>query len=344
MGTVTTSVALVWQPARYAVRWAHHPAEVPAFDPSRGGDPYFPVPPEDGEQVGFRFIARDLGGGQPPPEPHGFVSVEEVDPVSGAVSEFDVPVVNYPRLVRVTVRDVGTASSGLKPLEELADLARHIGDENRMERVQALMEKYGPLAYGTFDFTLEAWKEAAIALHAHLALLRQIAAIAEAEDRPERAIRLDAEHRRDLVACIAPTRGTLAIPAASTMSAAIEASQTLRAVRERATSLYWSEFARSSRSYAHPGAWFRQPERASWGQVNLVDLGDAVGQVVVRCGCRGWAFHELWQEATRHASIHVCQGCGRLFVAGRKDARHCSDACRVKHFRRRGGAAADAGR
>lgn len=337
MRTVTTSVALVWQPARYAVRWAHRPAEVPAFDPSRGGDPYFPVPPEDAEQVGLRFITRDLGGGQPPPEPHAFVSVEEVDPVSGAVSVFDVPVVNYPRLARATVRDVGMVSGDLKPLEELADLARHIGDEDLMERVQVLMERFGPLAYGTFDFTLEAWKEAAIELHAHLALLHQIAAIAEVEDRSERVIRLDADHRRDLMACIAPIRGTLAIPAASTMSSVIEGSQTLRAVREQISSLYWREFVRSSRPYAHPGAWFRQPERASWGQVNLVDLGDAVGQVVVRCGCRGWAFHELWQEATRHASIHLCQGCGRLFVAGRKDARHCSDACRVRHFRRRGG-------
>jgi hypothetical protein len=202
-----------------------------------------------------------------------------------------------------------------------------------------MMETFGPLAYGTFDFTLEAWMDAATELHAHLQLLRQLAVIAEAEDRSERVIRVDELHRRDLLSCIAPLRGTLAIPPERKLREVIEGAETLRAVREEIGSLYWQEFVRSSRHYAHPGAWFRQPERASWGQVNLVDLGDAAGQVVARCGCRGGAFHKLWEEATRHAMIHMCQGCGRLFVAGRKNARHCSGACRVKHFRRRRGGA-----
>ena len=335
MGTVTTSVALAWRPAPYEVRWAHEPSEVPAFDPSRGGDPYFPAPAEDSERVGFRFIPWDLGGGQPPPGLEGSVTVEEIDQASGDLMVYDIPVRNYPRLVRATSRDVGVVPGDLKPLEELADLSRHNGDADLMERVRVVMERFGPLAYGTFDFTLEAWMDAAIELLAHLQLLRQLAAIAEAEDRSERVIRLDADHRRALQACIASIRGPLAIPDASTMRGVIEDAETLRAVREQVTSLYWKEFVRSSKPHAHPGAWFRQPDRASWGQVNLVDLGDATGQVVVRCGCRGWSFHELWEEATRHALVHLCQGCGRLFVAGRKDARHCSDACRVKSFRRR---------
>src|SRR5690606_1857744 len=102
---VTKSVTVVWRPARFAVRWAHAPDEVPAFDPSRGGDPFYEGATyrfeSDGTPVTLTFRTENLGGGADPPPPKWEswavfdLSGNEV-PISGD---------NYPRLVRASDRE-----------------------------------------------------------------------------------------------------------------------------------------------------------------------------------------------------------------------------------------------
>jgi hypothetical protein len=337
MRTVTTSVALVWKPARYAVRWACEPSEVPDFDPSRGGDPFFPAPSPDDPDVEVRFIQRDLGGHQPPPSPAGDYWVEAVDATTGEPWAYPMRYDNYPRLVRETHQDVGVVSGEIRALEPVADLARFTESPEFMELARLTMERLGALAYGEFDYTVGAWMHAAVELDTHLRLLRLLGEVAEGEGRPEDQLRLDDDHRSRFNECLGSLDWELAVPTVQDLRSHVAGSPTLDALREGLSDMYWGEFVRSTRPYAHPGAWFRQATRPSWGQVNLVDLSAIPGQGVVRCGCRGWAFHELWQRSTRHSTVRRCEGCGRHFAPPRKDARHCSGACRVKSFRQRGG-------
>lgn len=335
MGSVTTTVAVVWRPTRYAVRWALSPSEVPQFDPSRGGNPFQMPPVEfaDGVWV-WPQGGPTLGGTRPPPPPVHHLPVEIPDPTHGSVDMTSIPVANYPRLVREGPGDVGERPGDNHPLEAIAGLKRYVlDDEALMLHARDVMSVYGPLAYGEFDFTLTAWRQAAVELHTHLALLRELSIIAEGEGRPEQAIQLDAGHREALQAAIGELDPELAMPSPHTLRQLTRDCRTLGDMRTALGAAYWAEFRRNTMPYAHDQPFFSSSESSS--HLQLTGLGSSPGQLVVRCGCKGWAYYELWQRAVRGTRIHECRGCGRLFQATRQDAKHCQASCRVRSYRRR---------
>ena len=331
MESVTRSVALVWRPARYAVVWANEPDEVPLFDPSRGGDPFAPV--FDVTVDGVRFTSRDksLGGREPPPQLEWEEALELEDGGNAHFVSTSGP--NYPRLVRSRVDDVGEVVGPVRPLEHLAALSSQLSDGGFQDAAREAAGVFGPLSYAERDFTLVVWRHTVLELGVHLALLNCLGNIAElSEDQMEGEI--DSVERRRLHTIIEPLDAELALPAPNAVYAAIASSNTVIELRFKLATLYWSEFTRQLRPYAHPGAYFRKATRPTWPQKALVDVG-APGQIVVRCGSRGWSYYELWKLASEGKGIRQCLGCGRLFQPRRRDAQHCSGTCRVKSHRRR---------
>ena len=335
METVTRDVALVWRPARYRVVWAHTPDEVPPFDPSRGGDP-FHAPAWSGPD-GTRYFFGDwdtLGGKGSRPDVHYDLGVPYVDPESGVESEHSLRLHNYPRLVRVSQEDVGEKTGDLRPLEEIAALTQYVVDQDFMEPARLTAERFGPLAFGEFDFTLTAWKHAAIELDVHLRILKHMGDMAQFEESPEARILLDAANRQEFYELVKRLVPELSVPRQDVLRELVDSSGSLRDLREGLSKAYWSEFQRSTWLDAHRDApW--DADRSQLSPPGLVFLGDAPGQIRVRCGCLGWAFYELWQRASKGGRIRECDGCGRLFRPKRRDARHCQEGCRVKSFRRR---------
>ena len=271
-----------------------------------------------------------LGGDRPPPpllESLGFYLRDTDLPLS-------VSAPNYPRLVRVTTEDVGERVGDNHPLEVIAALARFSDDDVFMEEARAVAGAFGPLSYGVFDFSLAAWKHTALELHVHLGLLRRIGTVAQHEGRRESLVHLDDPERRVLREIIEPLQVEIASPEPFRLEHAISTSQTLEGLRVTLAELYWKEFSWQLVPYRHPDAPIHASRRPSWVPVGLVEPGTP-GQLIVRCGSRGWAYQELWRHAIKGASIRVCEGCGALFIPRRKDARHCQDSCRVTSHRRR---------
>lgn len=323
VGSVTASVSLVWRPARYAVRWAYTPADVPAFDPSRGGDP-FAV-----EVFGFR--ARDLGGGQDPPDLEWVSDAslnggEDVIPITGS---------NYPRLVRVSETDLGEVQGRNDPLKHLAALARHEDKLDFMEEASMVAATYGPLSFAQMDSSLEAWRQRAMEMRSHLGLLEQMDRLREVKEATEAEISLDADDRQLLVGELGSLNTELAEVAPERILALIRDSATLLEVRDRLVDLYWEAFGHQLRPYGHPDAYFATTKTASTARKLLVDVGSAPGQIVVRCGSLGWSLQELWSKARRAKPIRQCKNCGRIFEPVRRDAEYCSGRCRVASHRRR---------
>ena len=319
--------------------WAHRPDEVPPFDPSRGADPYWPFGDTGSEEQTVRIISLDLGGSEPPP---AFEWPDVVhDEVDGHEWLWEMPVPNYPRLVRVSPSDTGEKPGQVNALEALTRLSQIVENDAFMAEAAQLASSFGALAYGMLDATLDAWRSTARELDAHCWLLKRLSDVAEFAPSPGLAM-LDAIEHRELEQIIkeANRATTFQFPAARTLLKAITAAETAQELRQALAAMYWEEFQRQLRPYAHRGAYFRTRERPDYPLVGLVDVGGP-GQIVARCGSRGWAFYELWSLAQENRGIRQCEGCGLLFEPARKDARHCRDSCRVKaHRGRRSHAAA----
>lgn len=327
MESVTRSVALLWRPARYAARWAYAPEEVPAFDPSRGGDPFAVV--VDLDYV--RFVEQDLGGGEEPPGLEGELDVELGD--SGDVTT--VPVPNYPRLVRIQQQDVGERRGDNNPLEHIAALAAHREEAEFMTAARRVAEAYGPLSYALVDFSLHIWRHAAQELQVHLLLLRRLLDIRKyGEGSDERDVPVEPVEKeilRELLELLDPE---LANPRPYEVAAIIDASKSLHCLRIELAGLYWREFGRHLRTHRHKGGYLETTRALPAARKLLVDVGSP-GQIIVRCGSLGWSFYQLWRLASEVDDIRLCEGCGRLFQPRRRDARHCSATCRVASHRRR---------
>lgn len=323
MGSVTTSVSLVWRPARYAVRWAYTPNDVPAFDPSRGGDPF-------AVEV-FGFHKRDLGGGQESPDLE-WVSHAALE---GTEELFTIMGSNYPRLVRVGEADIGEVEGRNDPLEHLAALDQHEDVIDFMEEAAKVAAAYGPLSFAELDFSLEAWRQRATELRCHRRLLAQLDKIGDVAHESDARVLLNEDDRQHLLDILGPLNPELADPAPHRVGALIRGSATLLEVRERLVDLYWEAFGRQLRPYGHPGAYSEKTNTAPTARKALVDVGSVPGQIVVRCGSLGWSLQELWSKARRAKPIRVCKNCGRIFEPRRRDAEYCSGSCRVASYRRR---------
>ena len=315
------------------MRWAHHPDEVPLLDPSRGADPFWPFGRARTAAKAVRAASRDLGGRTPPPAPEWMDEIHVEDHGKSEIWTVEVP--NYPRLVRVSSADTGEKPGPVDPLGALAGLSQVAEVEAFMSAAADLASTYGALGYGMPDATLHTWRSTARELQTHLLLLMRLSDVTEFAPGTGPAL-LDASEHRELTRIImdASRKTSLRFPAEGDLLKAIQASLTPQELQVSLASMYWGEFQRQLRPYAHPGSYFRTRERPHYAQVGLVDVGDP-GQIVARCGSRGWAFYELWRLARENRGIRQCQGCGRLFEPRRKDARHCRDSCRVRTHRRR---------
>jgi len=332
---VTKSVTVVWRPARFAVRWAQVPDEVPAFDPSRGGDPFYEGATyrfeSDGTPMTLTFRTANLGGGADPPLPKWEswaifdLSGNEV-PISGD---------NYPRLVRASDRERKGAIVVASPLEELAALGLVEDDDEFMSRAQEVASAIGPLSFDEIDSSAVGWRYVTRELAAHMSLVKDINEAAELERLAVGASAtgwLEDSDKARHQELLDPVAHELSLPTKALVLAAIRSGQTLGELRHALAELYWNAFGDHLRPYSHRGSHYDKGRLNPALQKLLVDVGSP-GQLVIRCGSRGWALYELWRLVTQVEEIRTCEGCHRLFQPRRKDQRHCSAGCRTKALR-----------
>lgn len=331
--TVTKSVTTLWEPARFPVRWAHAPEDVPPFDPSRGGDPY------RGHIRGkaMSIKSEHLGGGANPPPDEWELHVEldesgEVWQTSGS---------NYPRVVRASEADL-EAEIGLDedPLSALAGLAQHQESERFMDEALLVAERYGMLSFADEDASLAQWKHVAIELSAHTTLLRLIQRKRDLNQAGPGKTFMEPPDRDEFRALVAGVNPYHSLPQLHGIQRAISEAGDLDELRSRLADLYWDAFGHQLRMYGHGGGFWAKTKLHPKLWALPVDV-QAPGQLVVRTGSRGWSLYQLWRIATDDAPIRVCQGCEGLFLPRRRDALHCSDGCRMKTFRRRQAKSAD---
>lgn len=330
--SVTRSVALVWRPARYAVDWAFEPSEVPAFDPSRGGDPFAP-PRADVQHEELRIIfgtGGSLGGKRPSPPKWQTVDF----PLDSGDDRAQDSFLNYPRLVRTTDVDVGERPGDNHPLQALAALTKYADNTSFMSAAHDAAERFGPLSFAAFSFSLVAWRHAAMELHSHLLLLKRLSEIEGSKPARGKDVALQPEMRSECFKAVEPLQVELSVPRPFELHELFDTSVTLSELRSGLADMYWSEFRRNLLPDAHADSHFDAKEQPSWTKKGLLEVGKP-GQLIVRCGSRGWAFYELWQQVSKGGVIRECEGCGLLFQPPRKDARHCQDSCRVTSHRRR---------
>lgn len=332
--TVTRSVTIVWRPARFPMRWAESPEDVPTFDPSRGGDPFYEGIDFDlGEGEQIRVLPEDLGGGASPPQPMWHTDAD-LAPDAIAVS---ISGPNYPRLVRASYPERFSGKPLHSPLEEIAALTPEAGDEEFMGQAKAAAEAFGPLSFSEADASLEGWRLRSRQLAAHLRLLAQLQAAEEYWVRGKGAAsahELDREDRDLFRREIESMPPELAIPMPSELEMLIAGSADLGEFRVRLAEIYWEAFGHQLRPYGHGGGFADKSSVTAALQRPLVDVGSP-GQLVVRCGALGWSLYELWRSASEVHEIRVCPACSRLFHPTRRDKKTCSHACRTRLYRTR---------
>lgn len=325
--SVTRGVTILWEPARFPVRWAHAAEDVPPFDPSRGGDPYR-------GRIRGEFMSlktRHLGGGADPPSDKWETVVEldatgEMWHASGS---------NYPRVVRASEADLA-ADVGIDedPLSALAGLAQLQDSERFMDEVLQVAERYGLLSFADDDASLEIWRHVAIESLAHTQLLKRLQTIRGDNPAGPGKTFITSDDRDELRSLLNDLNPVHALPQLYRVRGAINESGDLDELRSHLAEMYWDAFGHQLRMYGHRGGFWEKTKLNPKLWALPVDVR-APGQLVVRTGARGWSLYQLWRIAVEDAPIRVCQGCGGLFLPRRRDALHCSDGCRMKTFRRR---------
>jgi hypothetical protein len=305
----------------------HSPADVPVFDPSRGGDPFHGSTLRTAD--GIAFLSHDLGGNDGPPRP---MWKESVDTPPGHVVGR-----NYPRLARLSPfpppdQRVHMASGG--PLEALAGLHSIVVQDGFMSEASRVAAEYGPLGYSERSFTLTYWRETAAELHAYLSVLGRLSQIEMTFDRNEWDGYLQQELKREIPQALASLPGGVGDSVVQLIERAGKGHTTMKLLRNELSAAFWSEFAHETKEYAHPGAYWRKKRSEDLPLKPLVSL-EVPGQFTVRCGARGWSFQQLWDEARRGAMVVFCVTCGRPMLVSRADHRYCSSSCRSRASRRR---------
>ncbi len=325
--SVTKNVTVHWRPARFPVRWADGPDDVPPFDPSRGGDPY-----RGRIQAEYLTVSTQyLGGGADPP-PWEWESAVELDDsgdvmlVSGA---------NYPRVVRASEAEL-VADDGIDedPLTALSGLADQEDSKQFMHDVLRVAERYGLLSFAEEDATLEAWRCVAIELRAHTQLLKRLQVIRDDNPVGQGKSFIDPDDRDALSELLGSVNPDRAAPRRHDVLGAIREAADLDELRSRLADLYWKAFGHQLRMYGHGGGFWAKTRMEPKLWALPVDVAGP-GQLVVRTGSRGWSLYQLWRIAVANSPIRVCRGCEGLFLPQRRDAMHCSDACRMRTYRRR---------
>ena len=324
MQNVAQSVALVWEPAPYEVDWAHRQEDVPIFDPSRGGDPFHQslrIP-----EGSILPNSATLGGADAAPSETWGEYDEEVD-----LQEIGP---NYPRLVRRTSRAGGEPLPAAGPLEPLVGLHAIEITADFMTKARRLASMYGPLGYSERSFTLDYWQETVAELSAYLGILARLTRIETALDREDWDLYLSQELEREIPEAtreLPPDRGK---EVSRLIEHARNRAMGIDVFRAKLSDLFWDEFAHETKEFAHPGAYWRKKRSENLPLKPLVGL-EVPGQFTIRCGARGWSFHQLWDDARRGATVVFCVNCDKPMIIARTDHRYCSSSCRSQASRRR---------
>ena len=323
MQNVAQNVALVWEPAPYEVDWAHRQEEVPIFDPSRGGDPFHPtLRRPDGRIV---FISPTLGGADVAPGKMWEEIDEDAGPEVGP---------NYPRLARRTNRRCDQSLPTAGPLEPLAQLHANPVTTDFMSEARRLASAYGPLGYSERSFTLDYWRATAAELHAYCTVLGRLQGIELSLDRDEWDRYLRQELEREIPQAIEHLPPWHSREARRLIEEARNGAMGMDTFRAKLSDVFWDEFAKETKEFAHPGAYWRKKRSENLPLKPLVSL-EVPGQFTVRCGTRGWSFQQLWDDARRGATVVFCVNCGNPMIIARTDHRYCSSSCRSQASRRR---------